>query len=144
MFPLLLGVAVLALDVYLLTRLGAFIFQKNLQQAISLGFILASAIVGMSLIAYAIGIGRFETLGQRVASPFVTWIGIPLLLAVVALGATIGGMELNRATAERQSPVPCIDLYQTAQGIAKDNPKFRMAPTDRDELRCGINAAIGR
>ncbi len=67
-------------------------------------------------------------------------------MGLVALSATIGGMELNRATTERQTPTPtpCVELYEKAQGIAKDNPRFKMPATDRDEKRCGINAAIGR
>jgi hypothetical protein len=142
--PLLVGVLILAFDGYLLMRMSVFFFQKNFQAAVSLALVFASVIVSLALVIYALGVARVERLGQRVASPFATWVGVPLLIGLVALGATIGGMELNRAASERQTPTPCIQVYAAAQGIAKENPIFRMSPTDRDEIRCGVNAAIGR
>lgn len=146
MLPLLIGVLILVLDAYLLVRLSIYFFQKNLQGGVSFALIVASIIVGIALIAYALGLGRLEKLGQRVASPLATWVGIPLLMALVALGATVGGMELNRSIAERATLAtkPCIEVFQQAQAIAKDNPRFRMPATDRDEVRCAVNAALGR
>ena len=146
MFPLILGVLILALDIYLLVAFPSYMFfTKNLQGAIQLALVLASGIICLFLIAYAFGFGSFESIDghRRRVSPFITGVVVPLLLGLVALGATIGGMEWNRATAERQTK-SCIDLIEQAQNIAKDNPKFRMPAKDSSETRCNINAAIGR
>ncbi len=145
-FPLILGVLILALDIYLLVALPNYIFfAKNLQGAIPLALVFASGIICLFLIAYGFGFGRFESAdghGRRV-SPYVTGLVVPLLLGVVALGATIGGMELSRAASERQPQKSCIDLIEQAHNIAKDNPKFRMPAKDANEVRCSINAALG-
>lgn len=144
--PLLLGVLILALDIYFLVRLPNYFFAKNLQGGISLALLLASAIICLFLVAYAFGLGRPETRDghYRQPPPYVTWVVVPLLLGIVALAATIGGMEWNRAAGERQTPKPCIDLIEQAQRMAKDNPGFRMPAKDANEVRCSINAAIGR
>ena len=146
--PLLLGVLVLALDIYLLVRLpNNLFFAMNLQSAISLALVLASGIICLFLIAYAFGLGRFEHIpvdGDRSRSaPYITWVVVPLLLGVVALAATVGGMEWQRAASERQPQKPCIDLIEQAHNILKDNPKFRMPAKDSNEVRCSINAALG-
>jgi len=145
-FPLLLGVLVLALDIYLLVALPSYIFfAKNLQGAISLALVFASGIICLFLIVYAFGFRSFESADahRRRVSPYVTGLVVPLLLGAVALAATIGGMELNRAAAERQPQKSCIDLIEQAHNIAKDNPKFRMPAKDANEVRCSINAALG-
>ena len=53
---------------------------------------------------------------------------------------------MNKTAAERgaSSTKPCIEIYEKAAAIAKDNPRFRMLDTDRDEVRCKVNAALGR
>ena len=145
-FPLMLGVLILALDIYLLVALPNYIFfAKNLQGAISLALVFASGIICLFLIAYAFGLRSFESADghQRRISPYVTGLVVPLILGAVALAATIGGMELNRSAGERQPLKSCIDLIEQAHNIAKDNPKFRMPAKDANEIRCSINSALG-
>lgn len=145
-FPLLLGVLILILDIYLLVQIPTYFFAKHLQAAISLALMFTSIIIGIFLIAYAFGHTQFTSADghRRQISPFTAAVGLPLVLGAVAIGATVGGMGWNQATAERQQSVSCVDYIERAQNIAKDNPKFRMPAGDRDELRCRINASLGR
>jgi hypothetical protein len=59
---------------------------------------------------------------------------------------TLWALQVNKTAGERgaSSNKPCIEVYEKAAAIAKDNPRFRMLDTDRDEVRCKVNAALGR
>lgn len=140
LLPFTLGILMLAWNGYLLVQFPANLFAPNLQGAVSLSLIFGSILMCLFLVAYAFGIGH----APRTAAPSITGFGAPLILTLLALAATIGAIESNRSTAERQIPNPCIEVYGQAQNIAKDNPKFRMPAKDRDEIRCAINSVIGR
>lgn len=135
--PLLLGLLIFALNAYLFKRISVYLFAQSLPGALSFTLLATSTILSLWLIAYAFGLGRSE----RASASGVL---LPLVLGGVAVAATVGGIQQNVITAERQTPRLCVDLIEQAQNIAKDNPRFRMPATDREEVRCGINAAIGR
>lgn len=140
-FSLLVGVLVLVFDVFLVMRFPNVFFIQNLQNGISLALLLASVILSLLLITHAFGLGRGDHARH---SSYLTGFIVPLVVGGLALTATITGMEMNRAAYERQPTKPCIDVIEQAGNIAKDNPKFRMSANDRDEIRCAINATLGR
>jgi hypothetical protein len=153
--PVLLGVFILAVN-------GAVLIQPRLRWMFrpigyvsAVSFILAatSTFVGLFLIVYAIVLRRSERSkippGSGISHrprqdwSYVKWVVVPLLLGLLAPLATVWVVEYNRGfgpTSPTQKP--CIDLYQAAFNIYKDNPAFRMPPNDPDEARCGINKAL--
>ena len=145
-FPALLGVFVLVLNIFVLTSpFNASI--KWIYRGTSWGgpaiwaSVITSIFLGLFLIVYAFLLRHHE--GNRSGSWYLRWVVVPILLALLAPLVTLWGINYNR---ELVTTPPldkaCVELYQAASSVLKDNPKFRMPPNDPDEQRCGINNAI--
>lgn len=135
--PLLLGVVFLIADIYVFRQTPYVFTGKNTTVSISLLLIIVSMVICLILIGYAFALRRF---GGAVSAKAVT---AAVLLGLLAPLATMWSLQVNRINSDRTTK-SCIDVYEQAQNIAKDNPKFRMPATDRDERRCSVNAALGR
>ena len=136
-FPLLAGVVFLIANIYVITRTPAIFTAKNTTGSTSLLLIIASVVLCLALIGYAFALRRSGAVSAK-------GVGIALLLGLLAPLATVWSLQVNRSFNDRQAPKPCIDVYEQAQNVAKDNPKFRMPAKDRDEVRCAVNATLGR
>ena len=154
LFPFLIGVFILALNIFVVARLQWAFVSRSFQGNISFAMAATSAFIGLFLVVYAIVLRLFERNrteilpgsttddGPRQASWYVKWVVVPLLLGLLAAAATTWTVELNHRVYERTRYKPCIELYQEAANIYKDNPGFRMPSLDGDEVRCGINKAV--
>ncbi len=143
--PLLLGVIFLLANLLVVYRVPGAFTAKSVVASMSILLVLVSVALCLALIVYGLAARRGEEAGGGRGRHLRT-VGVPLLLALLAPLFTIWSMQLNKTTAERgaSSTKPCIEVYEKAAAIAKDNPRFRMLDTDRDEVRCKVNAALGR
>ncbi len=143
--PILLGVLFLLANLLIFARVPTVFTGKSVSGTISLLLILVSVIISLALIIYGLAARRGEEAGEGRGRHLRT-IGVPLLLALLAPLLTLWALQVNKTTAERgaSSTKPCIEVYEKAAAIAKDNPRFRMLDTDRDEVRCKVNAVLGR
>jgi hypothetical protein len=143
--PILLGVLFLLANLLIFARVPTVFTVKNVSGTISLLLILVSVIISLALIIFGLAARRGEEAGEGRGRHLRT-IGVPLLLALLAPLFTLWALQVNKTAAERgaSSTKPCIEVYEKAAAIAKDNPRFRMLDTDRDEVRCKVNAALGR
>jgi hypothetical protein len=145
--PLLLGVIFLLANVLMFLRVPTAFTAKNINGAMSLMLLLVSVALSLALIVYGLAARRSdsEEIGEGRGRHLRT-VGVPLLLALLAPLFTLWGLHVNKTAGERgaSSTKPCIEVYEKAAAIAKDNPSFRMLATDRDEVRCRVNAALGR
>ena len=137
--PLLLGVVFLIANIYVITRTPAIYAAKNTTGSTSLLLIVASLVICLVLVGYALAVRRSGAVSAR-------GVGVVLLLGLLAPLATVWSLQVNRSAGDRdrQMVKSCIDVYEQAQNVAKDNPKFRMPAKDRDEVRCAVNATLGR
>lgn len=136
--PLLLGVVFLIANLYVITRTPAIFIAKNVTGSTSLLLMIASVVICVILIGYAFALRRAE------GAVSAKGVGVALLLGLLAPLATVWSLQVNRSAADRAVQKPCIDVYEQAASVAKDNPKFRMPARDRDEVRCAVNATLGR
>jgi len=145
--PLLLGVIFLLANLLMFQRVPTVFTAKNINGAMSLMLLLVSVALSLALIVYGLAGRRGDTgeIGEGRGRHLRT-VGVPLLLALLAPLFTLWGLQVNKTVGERgaQATKPCIEVYEKAAAIARDNPRFRMLDTDRDEVRCKVNAAIGR
>jgi hypothetical protein len=145
--PLLLGVIFLLANVLVVSRVPGAFTAKNVNGAVSLMLLLVSVALSLAVIVHGLAARRSdsEEIGEGRDRPLRT-VGVPLLLALLAPLFTLWGLQVSKSVGERnaQSTKPCIEVYEKAAAIAKDNPRFRMLDTDRDEVRCKVNAALGR
>lgn len=145
--PLLLGVIFLLANVLMFLRVPTAFTAKNINGAMSLMLLLVSVAFSLALIVYGLAGRRSDSgeIGEGRGRNLRT-VGVPLLLALLAPLFTLWGLHVNKTVGERnaQAVKPCIEVYEKAAAIAKDNPRFRMLDTDRDEVRCKVNAALGR
>lgn len=145
--PLLLGVVFLLANVLMFLRVPTVFTAKNVNGATSLMLLLVSVALSLALIVYGLAARRSDSdeIGEGRGRHLRT-VGVPLLLVLLAPLFTLWGLQVNRTVGERgaSSTKPCIEVYEKAAAIAKDNPRFRMLDTDRDEVRCKVNAALGR
>ncbi|MBJ7339230.1 hypothetical protein [Mycolicibacterium sp.] len=159
-FPVLLGLFVCSLNFLAAIRLWRSVYfsnpvmssRANLPNTVCFTLISISFFVGLSLIAYAIALRHFDGYGEEreVAqegapdhaagrvSLHVKWLVVPLLVALPAPALTVWAAS----TIEPIAPKPCIEVYQEALNIKKDNPNFKMVWNDRDELRCSVNQVL--
>jgi hypothetical protein len=145
--PLLLGVLFLLANVVIFLRVPTVFTVKNVNGSISLLLILASLVTCLVLIIYGLAARRTHAAGAADGrSSFLRSVGVPLVLGLLAPLLTLWSLQVNKTASERanQSLRPCIEVYEKAQSIAKDNPRFRMPATDRDEVRCTVNTVLGR
>lgn len=143
--PLFLGVLLLLANVVAFLRVPSVFTQKTGNGAISTLLLLASVVICVVLIVYGLAMRRGDD--TRDGRPGYFWlVGLPILLGLLAPLLTLWGLHVNKSAGERANPrlMPCIEVYEKAAAIAKDNPRFRMLETDRDEVRCRVNAALGR
>lgn len=139
--------------------------RANLPNTVFFTLLSISFAIGLALIVYAVALRHYEEWYERKAevpaesprestseSPqdsttyserrriplYLKWILGPLLLAVPAPILTVWAA----GTVEPIAPRPCIDMYSQAFAIKKDNPNFKMAWNDRDQLRCSINQVL--
>jgi hypothetical protein len=143
--PLLLGVIFLLANLLVFSRVPTAFTTKSVVASMSIVLLLVSVALCLALIVYGFAAGRGEEAGEGRGRHLRT-IGVPLLLALLAPLFTLWALQVNKTTTERgaSSTKPCIEVYEKAAAIAKDNPRFRMLDTDRDEVRCKVNAALGR
>lgn len=160
--PILLGVFICALNILAAVRLWLTVYGSdftwfsriNLPNTVFLTLITISFFIGLFLIAYASILRRFERNRHESKIPqeplanhepgqvpsYVKWILVPLLVALPAPALTVWAAQMIEPIA----PIPCIELYQEALEIKKDNPNFAMSGYDRDQFRCDINYVITR
>lgn len=163
--PILLGLFICALNVVVVTRLWRAVYfsnlgllsRANLPNTVFFALITISFSLGLALIVYAIALRHYEewydqkTEGQQESArksissyepsrvhPYIKWIIGPLLVALPAPALTVWAAGII----EPISPKPCIEIYQDALNIKKDNPNFKMIWNDRDQLRCSINQVL--
>ena len=145
--PLLLGVIFLLVNLLIFLRVPTVFTTKNVNGAVSLMLLLVSVALSLAAIVHGFAARRSdsEEIGEG-RGRHLRAVGVSLLLALLAPLFTLWGLQVNKTVGERgaQSTKPCIEVYEKAAAIAKDNPRFRMLDTDRDEVRCKVNAAIGR
>jgi hypothetical protein len=160
-FPILLGLFIGALNVLAVIRLWrtvyfssfGMLYRANLPNTVCITSITISLFIGLSLIGYAIALRQFEGYSQGSESApeitanqplrrvsYVKWMIVPVLVAIPALALTVWAAEIVQPIA----PKACIELYQEALNIKKDNPNFKMIWNDRDELRCSINQVLAQ
>jgi hypothetical protein len=144
--PVLLGVLLLLADVFIIARLSTVFFTKNVLSSTSLLLMIASLMICLVLIAYGLGLRGLDSDGTEASrrGSHARTIGVTLLLAGHAPLTAAWSLQVNRTAIDRRVEQPCIEVYQQAQNIAKDNPRFRMPATNRDEVRCTVNAVLGR
>ncbi|MBU3750082.1 MAG: hypothetical protein FGM52_06455 [Mycobacterium sp.] len=146
--PILLGVLFLLLNLLVFRQVPAAFTTMNKEGAIALMMLLSSLVVCVVLIVYGLVVRRTgDAVPGESRSRFWLSVGVPLLLGLLAPLLTVWGLS-NYLKADRvyleTSGKPCIEVYEKAANIAKDNPRFRMPAADRDEARCNINATLGR
>ena len=143
--PLLLGVIFLLANVLVVSRVPGAFKAKSVVASMSTLLLLVSVGLCLALIVYGLAARRGEEAGEGRGRHLRT-VGVTLLLAVLAPLFTVWALQLSKTTSERGASAtqPCIEIYEKAAAIAKDNPRFRMLDTDRDEVRCKVNAALGR
>jgi hypothetical protein len=146
MIPILVGMFVLALNILLMTAgvaRGPFTrISWSLPGNISVALISASLFIGIFLVVYALVIRNRG--GKATADSgrwYLYWIVAPLGLGVLAVLATL--WSLRSLQAAENPNKPCLDLYQQAQSIRRDNPNFKMPIEAADQLRCKINESLG-
>lgn len=142
--PILLGVSALIVNIVILTGgVGGTVFRQLsfwLAGNISAVMILTSIFLGIFLVVYGLVLRNYADSRGTTSHWFVAWIIVPLLLGLAAPLATIWGLSnWDRSQDPKQ---PCIELYQQAQSIHKDNPKFRMPQDSADQVRCRINEVV--
>jgi hypothetical protein len=158
-FPILLGLFIWALNFLALIRIWRTVYFSNLEllsranlpNIVCFTLITISLFIGLSLIGYAIALRQFEGYSQESEVPkeistnqnlrrvsYVKWMIVPILVSIPAFALTVWAAEIVQPIA----PKPCIEIYQEALNIKKDNPTFKMIWNDRDELRCSINKVL--
>ncbi|GJF08857.1 hypothetical protein NGTWS0302_29410 [Mycolicibacterium cyprinidarum] len=144
--PIILGIFVIGLNIFAATWLWQFIYRSNFSifsggnfpTTAFVSLISLSIFIGLFLIAYAIVLQRFERKESAQVPTYVKWFLVPVLVAMPAPAITVWAAQM----VEPIAPKPCIQLYQEAVNISKDAPEFKMVWSDRDQLRCNINAVL--
>lgn len=152
--PMLLGVSVLAVNLLVIIRLWRSIIR--LPGVVALALTVTSLLAGLFLIVYGLTLRRLDSTGKTISAEsrassglnatgtYARWIGIPMLVALSASAATVWAAEIAKPKLPDPADMkPCIELYQQALAIHKENPQFRMPAGDRDNARCTINYVLG-
>lgn len=142
--PLLIGSFVVLLNVALITFGSASLPFRRLSWwlagNVAAALILTSIFVGIFLIVYAFALGKNEAARRSDGRWFARWVLTPLVLGLV--GAFVSVWSLKSLADTEPEKKPCLELYQQAQNIYKENPKFRMPLDADDQQRCRVNEAI--
>lgn len=141
--PIALGVIFLAANLFVFYRVPAIFAAKNSTALISVMLLVASVATCLVLIVYGLAAGREGVAGGEGRGRYLRILAVPLLLGLLAPLFTLWSLQVNKTSASLPTK-PCIEVYEKAAAIAKDNPQFRMLASDRDEVRCKVNAALGR
>jgi hypothetical protein len=145
LLPLLLGLLLLLANLSIFIQVPRVFTQKNVPGAISLLLISVSVVICVLLIAFGIFAQRLYDVEGRSRS--LRAVGVPLVLGLLAPLFTLWGLQNNKLTTDRNDSIyvrPCVEIYEKAAGILRDNPNFRLPATNPDEARCSVNAALGR
>jgi hypothetical protein len=150
--PILLGVIFLVTNIFVMTRFTSWFFApQSTPGTISLVMMLVSIAICLVLIIYGLAQRRADAdlagHTHRGGSWYFRAVGAPILLGLLAPLVTLWALQVNKLAGERWEGSigkPCIEVYQQAASIAKDNPQFRMPATDPYEVRCTVNAVLGR
>ncbi|MCH9730384.1 MAG: hypothetical protein K0U84_12050 [Actinomycetia bacterium] len=103
--------------------------------AVALALMSTSLLIGVFLIIYG------AVVWNRNWS--IRWaIILPIVAFLLAPGITVWSTQTARPNPEPLVKMPCIDLYQRALEIKKDNPGFVMSAKDPDQRRCDINSVL--
>jgi cytochrome bd-type quinol oxidase subunit 2 len=146
--PTLLGLFFLVLNIAVFFRAPTAFTVKNINGTISLLSLLVSVVICVVLIMYGLAARRDvadvpgEGRIRNRPSVFVL-----LAFGLIAPLFTLWGLHVDKADTDawqRTNNKPCIEIYEKAANIAKDNPGFRMPAGDRDGDRCAVNAVLGR
>lgn len=158
-FPILLGLFVVAVTLLVTIRLWrsvyfssfGMLYRANLPNTVCITLLTISLFTGLSLIGYAIALRQLGGYSQESEIPqptttdhklprasYVKWMVVPVCVAVPALALTVWAAEIVQPITAK----PCLEFYQDALKIKKDNPNFKMIWNDRDELRCSINQVL--
>jgi hypothetical protein len=147
--PLLLGVLLLLANLLVFSRVPGAFTPKSVNGAISMLLILVSVVICLSLIFLGLAARRndSEAAARDGSARFLPSLGVSLALGLLAPLFTLWALQANKLADERYGQTyvkPCLEIYETASAIAKDNPRFRMPTTDTNEARCSVNAVLGR
>lgn len=142
--PIVCGVFVLALNAYLLTAGPVAYFFKNAAAwgvAMSTTLVLTSIFIGLLLVMQPFVLGARHGTQSVDGLSYGRRLLVPVALVLLAVLADLWAVQ--RWTSEvEQGRTPCIEVYDRAEGIRKDNPKFRMPADSPDELRCKVNQSV--
>ncbi len=147
--PLLLGSLFLMANIFIAFRLPGVFIGKNVNSSISLLLLVASLVTCLVLILYGFASRRLGGEASRDGNGlYLRSVGVALVFGLLAPLFTLWALQVHKTALERgnQPAVvpPCIEVYEKAATIAKDNPRFRMPAKDREEVRCTVNAVLGR
>ena len=158
-FPILLGLFVVGVNLLVIIRLWrtvyfssfGLLFRANLPNTACITAITISLVTGLALIGYAIALRQLEGYGQESESAqdisqhqeprrasYAKWMIVPVLVAMPALALAVWAAVIVQPITAK----PCIEFYQEALKIKKENPNFQMIWNDRDQLRCSINQVL--
>lgn len=158
-FPILLGLFIVGVNLLVMIRLWrtvyfssfGLLFRANLPNTACITAITISLVTGLALIGYAIALRQLEgyereseataertTNHEPHRASYAKWMVVPVLVAIPALGLAVWASVIVQPITAK----PCIEIYQEALKIKKDNPDFQMIWNDRDQLRCSINQVL--
>ncbi|WP_131536199.1 hypothetical protein [Mycolicibacterium aromaticivorans] len=146
-FPVILGLFVLVINIILMNGSPlqyALSSMNGPVGSVSSLLVIISTFIGGLLIIYAIVVGFTERSmslsdGRRW---FRRWIVVPLVLGLLAPLFTVWSLCYWNGAYEQRPQQSCLELYERAQNIRKDNPGFRMPSGDQQEVRCNINHTV--
>ena len=155
-FPIVLGVFVCALSIWIAVRLGSSVISAKVSGAFGAALLATSLLIGIFLILYTVVLRRAESAdvarstesGEATGKSgrvlrYLKWVVVPLLLGLTGAGLTVwAAADAQPSAASPDAPKSCFQLYQDAMAMHKQNPKFRLPARDRDEVRCAINKTV--
>ncbi len=140
--PILLGVFVLAVNIFVAFRFWRLLWSSKNWGTVPLAFFVISFFIGLFIIAFSIVMissGDDESSQYR----YARWVIAPLVLALLAFALTLWGARIAEPeTAKPEVEKSCLELYEDALNIKKDNPNFRIPPGEPDNRRCRINNVL--
>lgn len=139
--PVLLGVFVLAVNIFVANRFWPLVWPSRNAGTVPLAYITTSFVIGLFIIAFSIVMIRSEG-AESSQARYAKWVIAPLILALLAFALTLWGARIAEVATEPEVQKSCLELYQDAFNIKKDNPNFRMPGGEPDNRRCLINSVL--
>lgn len=151
-FPIILGLFIWALNLLAVIRIWRTVYfsslgmlaRANLPNTLFFTLITTSLFIGLVLVGYAMALRQYDGYSQEIAPPqanrisYVKWLVVPILIFIPGPALTAWAAAIVQPITAK----PCIEIYQEALNIQKDNPNFKMVWNDRDELRCSVNDVL--